>query len=427
MLSSSIRISTGEFILKKSDQHRLSEPLRTLFYDFTMDQYGVSSYFFHWNKTCCLIEDSVPFAGYSRTLRGRFWEPPLSFNSLLSDPANVVFTANFLDFEGLMRRWTSMNSEYPNITNRYNKTALDIACRRGSLKVARLLSEHGDNIEEESARHYFERQQRSALRVAISKGHADIVQMLLKKNIESCAKDGVGLAMRIDTSPSVFFDTIYRGHVEVVKPLCEAAGVNEASQGPYLARTELMRTIRDSGNVTSLFQREGFKDLVDQAALRDALFLSLKKGDLETARTLLAMGVDANSHLKKSDGDSILTKTIYKSKYSPRATAFVELLLDSDANVDWHCSAVQLNPIELAVMIGSEASVNLLLARNVRCDRVDYPIKIKYPPSYLIGVGSLLDVAEDEGYLAISHLLEEHDCVSTISCPWLQDTRSSEF
>lgn len=445
--------------LKRCGRHRFSEPLRTLFSDFTLDQYGVSSSFSHWNENCYSIENSDDLhdtrkqrsGGILPRIRHSFWESPCRVSQMLSHPANVLFTASFWDFEELMERWTNMNPECKDIRNQDCRKARGIACQRGSFKVVRLLIEHFVPIEEESAHHKSERHQdltrafesavccghtdtvhilvekrvipdawAYALKSAVFWGNANIVKMLLENDIDLCAKDCVGPAT-VYTSSSVFFKAIYGGHMGIVKMLCEVAGVREASQGPWLAGTELMRTLRDRGGVTTLLQREGFKDLVDKAALAPAVFLSLEHSDFETAGTLVTMGADPNFQWENSEGSSILREAIYKSTYIPRAAAFVELMLDYGADVDRCCSADQSTPIEFAVNFGGEAAVALLLKKNARCDRVDYPIVFPRPSGV---VGSLFDIAESRGYLAIAQLLKEHGCVSAKSCPQSHDSWS---
>ena len=140
---------------------------------------------------------------------------------------------------------------------------------------------------------------------------------------------------------------------------CEVAGAREASQGPWLAATELMRTLTDRGDVTTLLQREDFRDLVEKAVLVPAVFLSLHNEDFEPVGTLLAIRSDTNFQSGDPPHDSMLETAIWMSIGNPRGAAIVELMLESGADMNRPCSD-RSTPIEFAVTFGGEAAVALL-------------------------------------------------------------------
>lgn len=162
--------------LKKSDRHRFTEPLRTLFSKFTMDHQVVSSYFSGWNERSSSIMELEPY----RRLESQIVDT-------WSNPVDVIFTASSWDFEELMERRIAENSQNLNVRNRSGMTALHVACSRGSLKVARLLIEQGVGLETRYGfRRGFVDRCNTPLIDAVSNGHTDLVQILLESRANPC-------------------------------------------------------------------------------------------------------------------------------------------------------------------------------------------------------------------------------------------------
>lgn len=146
-------------------------------------------------------------------------------------------------------------------------TALHVACRRTSLKVAQLLVEQGVDLE---VRYIFLGEKSTALMDAVSDGHTDLVQILLESHTNPCTTNRYGetpldIAMcqgstamikllihfgaevtKIDLTSAKFSESVYAGNTGIVETLCEITGVDEATEKRWLARAEVMRVIRDS-------------------------------------------------------------------------------------------------------------------------------------------------------------------------------------
>lgn len=420
--------------LKKSGNLRFAEPLRTLFSKFTIDHQVISPHFSHWAET-----SQVPHRKEKQFLAGFYGR----HQDMISDPVDVIFTASVWDFEELMERRITMNPKNLNVRNRREMTALHVACDRASSKVAQLLIEKGVDLE---ARDSFDKEGFTALTIAASKGHTDLVQILLENHADPFTMGSSGsTALRyavdqgstaitnllirfgakatgLDQNSDKFSDAVYRGYIGIVKALCEKTCVDEASQKRWLARADLMRAIRDFGDVKILFECNGCNDLTDHATLRAALFVSVECYNVDAGRTLIAMGADVNSRRRSHwwsqtvKAESILRIAISQLGFgtSTPGVAFIELLLDSGALFDLDPSTVIWpgTPLQAAVRSRNEAVVSMLLERKVRLDRVNYEIWFS---SRKFGTGSILDLAERYGQTDISRLLKAHGCISAIS------------
>ena len=94
-----------------------------------------------------------------------------------------------------------------------------------------------------------------------------------------------------------------------------------------------------------------------------------------------------------------------------KGDGFVELLLDSGALIDPRAFQGQLSPLEAAVRTGQEVCVNMLIERGARIDRTDYVLATGPGDIFL---GSLLDMAESRGYVAIARLLSRRGVPSAV-------------
>lgn len=448
--------------IKMSGQHRAVDPLLTFFSEFTGHQRCVSPYFSHWNQCLSSTADEYLTAygnmALSRqeghSMRSAFklalsqqerhsrLDALKQLECLLSDPADTIFTASYWDFEELMERRIKLNWENLNVTNRKKVTALHLACKKGSSKVARLLIEQGVDLE---ARSGGLDSAATALMLAVSEDHTGIVQVLLENHADPWAgnftgKSALELAgdlgstamtnLMIDlragangfNEKSVGFNhLVMSGHTDVVDALYKRTGRDIVSRQRWVARTNLMRVIRNSGDVTRMFERHGAEDFTDRETLRAALFTSLQCNNVNAGRGLIAMGADVNSKIvgfgdnwwtKPNDvgGSDMLLNAIMTS--NRRDTAFVELLLESGALVNLDPSTHSMTPLQVAVTSDEKAVVTKLLDKNVQLDFVNYHL---YHGSEIGRKGSILDVAENKGHFEIAQQLKERGCVSAIS------------
>ena len=445
--------------LKQSEVNRHSEPLKTLFRAFTMEQNSTSSDFTRWNEKISLLPDGIHDNGTNSRER-----------IVIGFPSDPLFVACAWGFEELLDWRVNIDTRSLDVQNQFGMTALHIACRFGNLESARSLVEKGVDLE--ATVHG-----RTALKLAILYRHTDLVQLLMdnvaRSELEKVHHSSLYVAIRgnctdmahklldLGANPNNFFShdcccafhvAVEKGQALVVEKMLRKMRVGQVEKNEWLARTQLMAAVIERAEVTALFQQDGFGSLLDQETLQAALWSSYWNRDVKTAKVLIDAGADVNlgrlypidmqipskahefrprrkdmvhntvkwewsTWVKKHNvrmatgcgfGDLLLEKAI---NFFSAGDDFVELLLDSGALIDPPAFQGQPSPLESAIRGGREHSVNMLVERGARIDRTDYELATGPTDVFL---GSLLDMAESRGYVRIARLLSKRGVPSAV-------------
>ena len=443
--------------LKQSGGHRHLELLKTLFCAFTMEHQNASSPFSRWNEKASVLHDKIRHSGmYSRE------------NVVISFPSDPLFVACVWGFEELLHWRVNKDTRSLDVQNYGGMTALHVTCRFGSLEAARVLVENGVDLEACV-------RGRTALQLATFYRHTDLVQLLMNNVAHSQAEkmhhssllvaikdDSTVMAhtlLDLGVNPNnhlsydcccAFHLAIEKGRTLVVGKMLEKMHVGEGVKNEWIARTQLMFAVTTEADVTALFRQAGFGSLLDQETLQAALWRSYWNNNVKTAEILIDAGADVNIgrsypideqlSLKAHDPgpgpkDILGTSTKWEGswwvkKHNVRiatgygfggrlleqAAAFsnidcIKLLLDSGALTDPPTFQGQRSPLEAAIRRGREVCVNMLIERGARIDRTDYELATGPGDMFL---GSLLDMAESRGYVAIARLLSRRGAPSAI-------------
>ena len=443
--------------LKQSGVQRHLEPLKTLFCTFTMEQQNTFSHFSRWNETTSLLPNDFHDSGqYSRE------------NLVISFPGDPLFVACVWEFEELLHWRVNIDTRSLDVHNRFGMTALHVTCQLGNLEAARMLIEKG--IPRRATV-----DGRTALELATVRHHRAVVQLLIHKNVCSdtdvafvlchTIQDGstamahklIDLGADLHATMSgpytccAFHLAVGMGQALVVEEMLEKMRVGEIEKNEWLARTRLMVAVIKKADVTALFQQDGFGSLLDQDTLQAALWTSHRNRDVKTAKILIEAGADVNTgrsypiklrvpsetpefrprrngmmhNTRSSEGiwwakkHNLRIATCYgfgillleEEITWSRGNGFLELLLDSGALTDPPTFQGQFSPLEVAVKAGREDYVNMLIERGARIDRTNYELATGPSDVFL---GSLLDMAESRGYVAITRLLSRRGAPSAV-------------
>ena len=444
--------------LKQSGVHRHLEPLKTLFCGFTMEQQTTSSYFSQWNKKASLFQGEIWIHNSSQYSRENF---------VISFPSDPVFVACVWGFEELLHWRVTIDTRSLDVRNRFEMTALHVTCQFGNVEAARMLIEKG--ILRQATVNG-----RTALELATVQHHQDVVQLLIYTGV--CSNTDVAIvlgntiiggstamahklvdigadphAIISDITCCAFHLAVVMGQSLVVEKMLERMSVGEIEKNEWLARTRLMVAVTKNAEVKALFQEDGFGSLLDQETLQAALWRSYWNSNVKAAKILIDAGADVNIgrpyHIdlqitskarefrisrenmmrdtrkwgggwwvRKHNvrmatgygyGNLLLEEAITRSKRDD----VVELLLDSGALTDPPAFQGQLSPLEAAIRAGREDYVNILIERGARIDRTDYELATGPTDLFL---GSLLDLAESRGHVAIARLLSRRGAPSAV-------------
>ena len=417
--------------LKQSGVRTHMKPLQTLFSTFTMDEQDVSPHFLLWNEKRSSLQ--VNHRDTSQNTSGEL---------VIGFPADPLFVACVWELEELLHWRINTNTRSLEVRNQSGMTALHITCKLGKVEAARTLIENGVNLEAMVG-------DETALTLATVSRHTGLMRLLIEKGASvnsgpgSCAleaavrKDCLVEArtlLDLGADPSiyrssyaccVFHEAVKNGRKSLVKKMLEKSILSELERKEWLARTQMLAAVSSEAELTALFRQNGFGSLLDQATLQCGLWkiIFFTKNGSKAARALVDAGADVN--LGYSDWDWWRRRHGYQTATGPgfgvnlletvvakrSDEKFVELLLDSGALVDPPAFQGQSSPLESAVRIGRQRYAIMLMERGARIDRTDYLLATGSTDCFL---GSLLDLAESRGHVAMARLLSERGVPSAV-------------
>ena len=416
--------------LKQSGMQRHVEPLKNLFYAFTMEQQITAPHFSSWNEKRSLFQDESRY--------GRRYSCE---DFVVSFPSDPLFVACVWGFEELLHWRVLIDTRSLGVQNCVKMTALHITCQLGNVEAARMLIENG--MSREATVNGW-----TALKLAVGHHHPDVVQLLIHSGLCSNRYIQRGLHYAISKGYTVmahklmdlgasigdvssdndkqccaFHLAVLEGQSLVVKKMLKSMRVSAIEKVAWLVRTRLINAVDTGADVTALFQRDGFESMLDQGTLQTALWIAHGQRDVKAAKVLIDAGADVNlGRLDENcwigQHNSLIATSYGFGKLLLEATItesmrvdFIELLLDSGALIDPPAFQGQRSPLEAAIRAGREDIVSMLIERGARIDRTDYELATSPADLFL---GSLLDMAESRGHVAIARLLSRRGVPSAV-------------
>jgi ankyrin repeat protein len=246
-------------------------------------------------------------------------------------------------------------------------TVLHFAASIGSGSVIELLVKRGAGVD--LPNHLGVRPMQYALR----QGHHKAAQLLIKLgarpddlqdavNAGDIARIQYFLARRTDVNASDLFGTpLHRaaatGQTYIANMLIDAGADLEAIGEPAGNRPLHMAALNNQPKVAALLIKRGAMVDAPNQEGRTPLMIAAQFGNLEAARTLVALGADPNKEDSIYRDSSIHVAVLGGSK------EMVELLLAHGANVNHKSNHSGESPLVYAAITGDAAMVALLVAR----------------------------------------------------------------
>lgn len=236
--------------------------------------------------------------------------------------------------------------------DRYDKTALHLASRYGTLPVIQLLLRNGANV------HSVSNFGQTPLQIASVCGHEHVVQVLLEHDSNINHVDNVGwTAMHV---------AAYNGHISVCKKLLElGANVNIQAEKQLTALHEAAFK-GDAAIVELLLDNNAdIQSATDSGGT--ALHLAAYYGHEATAKVLIARRADVNA--PNINGWTALHETVSNARFRDHENT-VRTLIEGGADINavnkWGETALLLAISQQSIVI-----VNILLKHGADCNLAD--------------------------------------------------------
>ena len=227
-------------------------------------------------------------------------------------------------------------------------SALICASSKGHCEVVKLLLEKGVPVDLQDSAGW------SALMCASSKGHCEVVKLLLEKDAQVDLQDGDGWSALMRASS--------KGHCEVVKLLLEKGAQVDLQDGD--GWSALMRASRNGHcEVVKLLLEKGAQVDLENGEGHSSLIHASRNGHCEAIKLLLEKNVQVD--LQDGDGWSALMRASRNGHCE-----VVKLLLEKGAQVDLE-NGEGHSSLMHASLNGHCEVIKLLLEKNVQVDLQD--------------------------------------------------------
>ncbi|KAJ6160634.1 hypothetical protein N7470_004030 [Penicillium chermesinum] len=253
-----------------------------------------------------------------------------------------LYYASWLGLTDTVNVLIDRHSYNINEKGNHGRTALVAACSRGHLEIVQMLLENGADM---TLRDF---DGHDSLTTASLNGHLEIVRLLVKR--------GADISVASNQGETSLYCAAYKGHFEILKLLIEKGGDIEGHNFRHLTP---LNAASDGGHfdvVKLLVQKGADINRPDDCGRAPAHSASLK-GHVAIVRLLLDKGADPSSNVQRGGWTPLNVAA------DNGHTEVVKLLLERGADMDAKEGSTQRGPLYSACDNGHIEIVTMLLAK----------------------------------------------------------------
>ena len=258
------------------------------------------------------------------------------------------------------------NGEDPNESDAQNGTPLHFASKKGFKEIAKLLIEHGANLNAKLNTNY-----KTPLHEATIQGHLEIVKLLIK--------NGADLSMQTKNQTTPILIAAVKGHVEIVEYLIKKGGqisdfVPDQNMSPFqlavrnkhfLIDNSAHLNIKNIGAAIRFGRLEIVKCLIQKGGVKISdsnLFVAIEFSHTDIVRFLVENGANVNA--KDYVNLTPLLRAL-KNDYNE----IVKILLENGADPDSK-DLYQMSALEIAIERNNHEIAKILIEHGACVQRI---------------------------------------------------------